>query len=261
MSFFFLEKPILQKEILVMSEKRDAYWEDGDNYNRYITSELNSFRKNAWKNQICAHFPKRAKLKILDPGCGPGFFSCILSEEGHQLTGIDSSDGMLAWARKNAELLGVSPTLLHMDINALDFPDESFDAIVTRNVTWTLEYPENVYTELKRLLKPGGKLLIYDANWHLHLYDPEMYDRVLQRERRHLEKYGYEEKIAGDYSTYLESAPLTRIYRPDWDRRFLENNLQMRVTVSEDIGQHLYEQWEKELYAECPLFEICAVKA
>ena len=243
-----------------MSAERDAYWENGDSYNRYITNELNSFRKNAWKTQIIAHFPDQNKRKLLDLGCGPGFFSCILSEEGFEMTGIDSSDGMLAWARKNADSLGVSPNYMKMDINRLDFPDETFDGIVTRNVTWTLEHPRAVYAELKRLLKPGGKLLIYDANWHAHLYDEEMYRRVKERERRHLEKYGYEEKISGDYNEYLASAPLTRIHRPDWERKVLEEEFGMQVCITEDIGQHLYEQWEKELYAECPLFEICAVK-
>ncbi len=244
-----------------MSSKRDAYWENGDNYNRYITKELNSFRKDAWKKQICDHFPDGKQLRILDLGCGPGFFSCILSEEGHQLTGIDSSEGMLAWARKNAEYLGVSPTLCLMDINCLEFADETFDAVVTRNVTWTLERPVEVYRELKRILKKEGMLLIYDANWHAHLFDPEMYARVQKREQAHFEKYGVEEKIAGDYDEYLESAALTRIHRPDWDKNVLENDLKMRVTIEEDIGQHLYESWEKELYAECPLFEIKAVNA
>ena len=75
------------------------------------------------------------------------------------------------------------------------------------------------------------------------------------------QKYGVEEKIAGDYDEYLESAALTRIHRPDWDKNVLENDLKMRVTIEEDIGQHLYESWEKELYAECPLFEIKAVNA
>ena len=46
-------------------------------------------------------------MKILDVGCGSGFFSCILSEEGHQVIGIDRLTDMLKYAQLNAEKLKV----------------------------------------------------------------------------------------------------------------------------------------------------------
>ena len=235
------------------------HWTNGEGYNRYITAELGSFRKNAWKEQITAHFDRDRNLKILDIGTGPGFFSCILAEEGYDVTGIDFSEGMLKCARENAEKLHVSPTFLLMDVNDLQFEDETFDVIVTRNVTWTLEFPEKVYTELRRILKPGGMLLIYDANWHMHWFDEEKLKRVKERERRHLEKYGKEEIVSGGDMEYFARAPLTSTLRPDWDIKTLEN-LGFDVAVEEDIGRKVYEEWEKELYAESPIFEICAVK-
>lgn len=241
---------------------KNPYWENGEGYNRYITNELNSFRKAAWKKQICSHFPEgRKRLRILDLGCGPGFFSCILTEEGHVVTGIDNSQGMLRCARDNAAKLGISPEFLCMDINELSFEDNAFDAIVTRNVTWTLEYPRDVYSELKRVLKPGGILLIYDANWHAHLFDEEMNRRVKERERAHFEKYGTVEVITGESAHAAdEHHPMIREKRPEWDEKVLSGELGMEVTITEDIGRFVYEQWEKELYAEHPLFEICAVK-
>ena len=72
-------------------EERDRRWASGEGYNRYISSELDSFRKNAWKLQIGKHLNGRKGLEILDVGTGPGFFACILSEEGHHVTAIDSS--------------------------------------------------------------------------------------------------------------------------------------------------------------------------
>ena len=53
---------------------------------------------------------------------------------------------MLGHAAENARRLGVSPDFLKMDIGNLEFADDTFDVIVTRNVTWTLEHPEMVYT-------------------------------------------------------------------------------------------------------------------
>ena len=187
------------------------------------------------------------------------FLSCILSEEGHNVTGIDASDGMLACARENAAKLGVSPTFMKMDLNEMTFEDDSFDAIVLRNVSWTLEHPERVYTEFKRLLRPEGILLIYDANWHMHWFDEELMKQVREREKRHFEKYGTNEHVSGGDMEYFRTAPLTHTYRPQWDEKTLEN-LGMEVTITEDIGRFVYEQWEKELYAGSPLFEICAVK-
>lgn len=240
--------------------ERAKRWDSGEAYNRYITSELNSFRKEAWKEQICSHFKGAKGLHILDVGTGPGFFACILSEEGHCITAIDNSAGMLEHAAANAAVLGVCPTFMQMDVNQLEFKDDSFDVIVSRNVTWTLEKPEQVYAELKRILKPGGKLLIYDANWHLHFYDEKLMRRVREREQRHLERYGTAEIVAENDMEYYNSAPLTRIIRPKWDVNILKNRLGMKVSVQEDIGKNVYEVWEKELYAESPLFEICAEK-
>lgn len=238
---------------------RAKVWENGENYNRYITAELTSFRKNAWKAQIVSHFPADQKMKVLDVGTGPGFFSCILAEEKHDVTGIDFSDGMLKCAAQNAEKLGISPRFIKMDINALQFDDESFDVIVTRNVTWTLTYPEKVYAEFRRILKPGGMLLIYDANWHLHFFDEDKMARVRKREQNHLKKYGREEYVSSGNMEYLATAPLSRTERPQWDEKVL-SNLGFDVTIHEDIGRTVYEEWEKELYGESPLFEICAVK-
>ena len=240
-------------------EERNKRWSSGEHYDRYIQGELDSFRKNAWKRQLMQHFAPGTCLEILDVGTGPGFFACILSEEGHRVTGIDASDGMLACAEKNAAALGVHPVFLKMDLNEMTFPDASFDAVVLRNVSWTLQYPETVYTEFKRLLRPGGKLLIYDANWQMHWFDEEKLRRVRERERRYYEKYGREEKVSNGDLEYYKTCPLTRIERPDWDEKTL-TGLGFAVTVTEDVGRFVYEEWEKDLYGESPLFEICAVK-
>ncbi|MCQ2451519.1 MAG: methyltransferase domain-containing protein [Oscillospiraceae bacterium] len=239
-------------------QERGERWADGKGYDSYIQGELHSFRKEAWKQQLRQHLPKK-NLQILAVGTGPGFFSCILSELGYRATGIDASEGMLACARKNAECLQVTPEFLLMDVNSLTFPDESFDVLVMRNVTWTLEHPEKVYSEFKRLLKPRGMLLIYDANWQLQFFDPDLRQRVLAREKAYREKYGREEFVSRGDMAYYATAPLTHTYRPDWDREVL-TNLGFEVSIEENIGRRVYEQWEKDLYAESPLFEICAVK-
>lgn len=234
-------------------------WGDGEDYNRYILSELSSFRKDAWKKQIGQHIESIGKMRILDVGTGPGFFACILSEEGHEVVGIDYSDRMLECAKNNANKLGVFADFRKMNINSLEFKEEEFDVIVTRNVTWTLENPVKVYEELKRILKKGGVLLIYDANWHLHFFNEERYQRVRRREEEHFKNYGTREIVAVYHEEFFEHAPLTRCDRPLWDQEVL-HKLNMEVKITPDISENVYEAWEKALYSESPLFEICAKK-
>ncbi len=240
-------------------DERQKPWGDGEDYNRYIVSELSSFRKDAWKRQIGGHLEGKKGLRILDAGTGPGFFACILSEEGHKVTAIDYSENMIACARDNAGKLGVSAEFKKMDINQLEFQDEEFDVIVTRNVTWTLEYPQKVYKEWKRILKKSGLLLIYDANWHLHFFDEDKLKRVREREERYFRRYGKKEIVAVKNMEFFASAPLTSTLRPEWDKEILKN-YGMSVQIQTDIGENIYEEWEKDLYGESPLFEICARK-
>jgi ubiquinone/menaquinone biosynthesis C-methylase UbiE len=85
---------------------------------------------------------------------------------------------MLEMARSNSERFGVSGTFLRMDAQDLDFPDESFDLILSRNLIWDLERPRKAYEEWLRVLRPGGRMIIFDGNFYLHLYDKDFGDRV-----------------------------------------------------------------------------------
>lgn len=238
-------------------------WYDPDGYDAYIQGEFQSFRKQAWKDVLEYHLCNEIPLEILDLGTGPGFFACILSEMGHQVTGIDGSKGMLAAAAKNAEMLGVTPKLLYMNYNALEFEENTFDAIVCRNVTWTMANAEKVYADLIRILKPNGKFLIYDSNWHYHYQDPEMDARVLALEEEHERIYGIRREIAGhideDTPEFLATHPIVTKDRPNWDKKVLEK-LGAEVTLRHGLSEIVYTDWEKHLYQLHPMFEICAKK-
>lgn len=74
-------------------------------------------------------------LQILDVGTGTGYFAILLSQIGHQVTGIDLTDAMLKEARDNAALYQVPPTFQQMDAQKLAFLDQSFDVVISRNLT------------------------------------------------------------------------------------------------------------------------------
>ena len=103
--------------------------------------------------------------KILDVGCGTGFFTILLAKEGYQVTGTDLTPEMVEKSRLLAAEEGVDCTFLQMDAELLSFEDHSFDMVISRNLTWTLPDVEQAYREWFRVLKPGGVLLNFDANY------------------------------------------------------------------------------------------------
>ena len=64
-------------------------------------------------------------------------------------------------------------TSVMIDGSKLDFEDNTFDVVISRNLTWNLEHPDVAYREWVRVLKVGGRLLNFDANWYGYLYDEE----------------------------------------------------------------------------------------
>lgn len=66
---------------------------------------------------------------------------------------------MLAEARKNAVHYGVDIDFRRMDAQKLDFEDGIFDLVISRNVLWNLEQPEQAYREWLRVLKPNGTVM------------------------------------------------------------------------------------------------------
>ncbi len=243
-----------------MNDANRAYWEDGTFYNSYVNEEFSDFRKEAWKRQILSHFPEGAKLRVLDTGCGPGFFSCILAEEGHSVTGIDRSSGMLRYADENARRMGVMPQFINMDICDMNFGGDIFDLILNRNVTWTLENPESVYKQFYRSLRPGGQLLIYDANWHLPYYRPELLQKVRENERWYFETFHQDFKVCDEKAVFFYDLPLSNTERPQWDIETLSSLGFTEVTANKRVGENLYTDWENRLYSATPLFEISARK-
>ncbi len=128
------------------------FWEgEAQIYDEAIKEELKGKFAPQWKKLILDNSPKTDRLKVLDIGTGPEFFPVLLAQEGHDVTGIDVTENMIKWAKHNAENCGVEATLLTMDTHKLDFEDNSFDVIVNRNVTWTLENPKDASLPEKSL--------------------------------------------------------------------------------------------------------------
>ena len=99
-----------------------------------------------------------AGRRILDAGCGSGPLFAALRDRGAIVTGIDSSTKMLELARKR---LGAGADLYLADLGSpLLFPDGAFDDVIASLVLHYLEDWTAPLAELRRVLTPGGRLIV-----------------------------------------------------------------------------------------------------
>jgi arsenite methyltransferase len=105
--------------------------------------------------------------RVLDLGCGAGTDSLVAAQmvgpEG-RVTGIDMTPEMLDKARSAAAELGVGNVdFVEGEIEELPFPDESFDVVISNGVVDLVPDKDAVFSELHRVLRPGGRIQIADV--------------------------------------------------------------------------------------------------
>ena len=186
----------------------------------------------------------------------------ILAEMGYQVTAVDYTESMLEEAGKNAGIWRDRICFLRMNAEQLEFPENRFDVIVTRNLTWNLPHPEKAYGEWCRVLKPGGLLLNFDANWYRYLYDREAREGYL-KDRENILAEGVANETDGTDIPAMEAiavqAPLSLALRPEWDRKVLER-LGMEMEADPEIWRRVWTREERINNSSTPMFLIRAVK-
>lgn len=121
--------------------------------------------KELWLDFLQQNIGRAKKQQILDVGSGTGFLSLLLAELGHSVTGIDLSEKMRDQADTKAKKAGLQVSFMQGDAEQPPFSPQSFDAIISRHVVWTLPSPHEALANWHKLLKPGGKVLIIDGIW------------------------------------------------------------------------------------------------
>lgn len=102
--------------------------------------------------------------RVLDVGCGAGQLSLLLAQqpEVEEVTGIDLSSDMVSQARTAAEIHERNARFLQADAAEMPFPDASFDVVVSTISMHHWEDAPAVMREIRRVLAPGGKAIIFD---------------------------------------------------------------------------------------------------
>ncbi len=112
-----------------------------------------------WFGWLAARTPLAAGAKVLDVGCGPGWFwgRTIAGRPPIALTLTDRSPGMVAEAQ--ARMAPLAPVrCLAADAMALPFPDGSFDAVFAMHMLYHVPDAGGALAEIARVLRPGGTL-------------------------------------------------------------------------------------------------------
>ena len=99
----------------------------------------------------------------LDVACGPGLLVCAFARVVRFATGIDLTPAMLEQARKIQQEQGLTNVSWQQgDVNALPYPDGHFSIVSSRFVFHHLQQPLVVLREMKRVCKPGGRVVVAD---------------------------------------------------------------------------------------------------
>ena len=233
-------------------EQIQGYWNHRyTGYSKVNQKELEGIQRERWKKQFERLLPSNKNLKVLDIGTGPGFFTIILEELGYtNITGIDVSEKI---------------QLIQMDDQSLEFKPKSFDIIVSRNLTWNLEKPQQAYSEWLRVLKPNGALFIFDANWYAFLKNEslakEFEAKRQQAIEEKLEDYWQGEGVDEEKMDWIvQQLPLTYQLRPQWDMEYFSTQEGISVETEENFGDLVWDYEEQLNYGATPMFCIKVVK-
>lgn len=117
-----------------------------------------NFRRVEECETVLAWLDPRPGERVLDVGCGDGYYDALMAGRGAEVVGIDIHARRLATARRLHA--GERATFLTMDAQAMTFPDAVFDKVVSFCVVEHFPHDERVLAHVHRVLKPGGALVL-----------------------------------------------------------------------------------------------------
>lgn len=241
------------REPEIIKAKVASYWSKrAASFAEIRHDEAHSYKAGMWRNELTERLPQGRYLRILDVGCGAGFFELLLAPLGHSITGIDLTPDMIEKGRVLLSSHNASNAeLLVMDAEKPAFQDCFFDAVISRNLTWNLPHPTEAYREWYRVLKPGGVLLNYDAEYAkgFHKYD----------QRENCAHIDIDDALIEECHDMYHMLSISTLDRPEWDIEVLREVGFTEVSADRSAGDRLYGVKDR-FYMPDRMFCIRAVK-
>ena len=136
-----------------------------------------------------------------------------------------------------------------MDAENPDFPDETFDVIISRNLTWTLPHVSHAYKEWIRVLKKGGVLLNFDAN-----YGKADFSNVSDLPETHAH-HTVGDEMMRECEEIKRQLPISSYSRPAWDLETLGAMNLEEFQVDLGISSRIYLE-KDAFYNPTPMFML-----
>ena len=189
------------------NEKHGTYW---SHMARYLHAYSSIPRKDH-------------QVRILDAACGSGYGTYLLSQGSHDCVGVDKDPEAVAFSKS----VYVEPNLQFLEADVVDLPlsGETFDLVVSFETIEHLCRQDQAcfLAEIKRVLRPGGKLIIStpvidggrsrptDNPFHLYEPDPAEFVEMVRRHFHSLTVFG---QLVGPSTGVLATTPLQPLAVP-----------------------------------------------
>ena len=194
---------------------------------------------DAWVQKYLAHRVCPG-AEILSVGCGPGVILRAVTQLDSSIkaTGIDVSEGRLQQARgKNRENSRVR--FVCGDAQSMEFRSNSFDLVYCRMLLQYLKEKERAVSEMARVCKPGGTVLLQDLDGQLLWHYPEdpSVQRTLERVVEALSATGFDPFVGRKLFWLARNAGLTNI----------DVKVECYHLIAGEADPHILQQWELKL--------------
>jgi ubiquinone/menaquinone biosynthesis C-methylase UbiE len=158
--------------------------------------------------------PTDAGASILDVACGPGIITAALAPRVREVVAFDLTPEMLTKARQRCAEAGLTNvTFREGSATDLPFPDGSFDTVVTRLSIHHFQAPQRPLSEMARVLKPGGTLVVADVISSEEPDESALHNAIeIMRDPSHVRMLP-----ASELAALIEGAGLTVVHRATWD--------------------------------------------
>ena len=234
---------------------KDYWTQRSHDFGTVRKNELENEMGQRWLREIERFLPEGGSLDILDVGTGTGFFAVLLAQQGHRVEGIDLTPAMLEEARTLAKQRNLDITFREMDAQNLAYPDDTFDVVISRNLTWTLPDPERAYASWFRVLKPGGVLLNFDAAYAAHVRSHSVQNRKVAPDSPY-GHVGMTDALQQENDAITLSMDIGQA-RPEWDGEVLTRVGFQSCQTDTQVGKRLLGELD---LTTAPMFGIFARK-